>query len=294
MSLWAEIRAELNGEFWVPAGTLITANGTAVPNGDGFGFPADLARALEELADGMWVWRWLDYPAATFPMGPSVDVLIAACVAMIKATPGKIVLAGYSQSAIAMAYVWRDHIRNPNGDLHDRLDDVGAVIAWGNPVRAPGVAHGNELAGVPVPGKLDGHTTGGIAGPNCLTPEECLHPVTGKPIVLDFANFGDLYAAAPVGDTPWVKETVVGHNETLIYEAVLNFDGHDLLALAAKLAEVMMQPLAQILPLVQAIWNGLTFFAQGMRAPHWTYDAGPAVRHMLNLGARLQAESRAA
>ncbi|UEM46540.1 lysin B [Mycobacterium phage JuicyJay] len=288
MSLWPEIRAMLNGEFYVPAGTIISANGTGVPDGAGPGFGADLARELERVAEGMWIWRWIDYPAAVFPMRPSINVLRENLKAMIRATPGKLVLTAYSQSAVAFAYVWRDDILNPNGELHDRLDDIEAVILYGNPVRAPGIAYGNELGGQPAPGKLNGHVTGGIAGPDCLKPEECLHPVTGKRIVLDFANAGDLYAAAPVGETPWVEETEVGHNETMIYEAVMDFNGKDILAFAKEIAQILVLPLTQVVPLVQAIINGLSFLVKGPKAPHWTYDIRPAVDHLVRRGNELR------
>lgn len=287
--LWPDIRATLNGDFWVPAGTLITGNGTMVPNGDGPGFSADLARALMDVADGMWVWKWVDYPAATFPMRASVEAGKAVMRSIIRDSPGRIVLSGYSQFAIAAAEVWRDDIRNPAGELHDRLDDVEAVILYGDPTRTPGIAYGNELAGQPAPAKLDGYTTGGIAGPNCLKPEECLHPRTGRKIVISFALPGDLYASAPVGYQPWVTETKVGHNETLIYEMIMEFNGHDLLAFAAVIAKLMSSPLSEVLPLVQAIWNGLTFFGQGPRAPHWLYNIDAAVRFMVDLGAELRA-----
>ncbi|AEK09436.1 lysin B [Mycobacterium phage LittleE] len=288
MSLWPEIRAMLNGEFYVPAGTIITANGTGVPDGAGPGFGADLARELERVAEGMWVWKWINYPAAVFPMRPSINALHLALKEMIRATPGKLVLSAYSQSAVAFAYVWRDDILNPDGELHDRLDDIVAVILYGNPVRAPGIAYGNELGGQSAPGKLNGHVTGGIAGPDCLRPEECVHPVTGRRIVLDFANAGDLYAAAPVGAEPWVKETEVGHNETLIYEAVMDFNGRDILAFAKEIAQILTMPLSQVIPLVQAIINGLTFLAQGPRAPHWTYGIAPAVDYLIRCGNELR------
>jgi hypothetical protein len=287
--LWPDIRATINGDFWVPAGTIITGNGTMIPNGDGPGFSADLARALMEIADGMWIWKWVNYPAATFPMRNSINVGKTVLKAIIRATPGKIVLSGYSQFAIVTGEVWRDDIRNPDGELHDRLDDIEAVIQYGDPLRTPGIAYGNELAGIPAPGKLDGVVTGGIAGPNCLRPEECLHPVTGRKIVLSVANPGDLYASAPVGETPWISETEVGHLETLIFEAVMEFDGHDIVALAKVVVKVVTQPLSIVLPLVQAIWNGLKFVGQGMNAPHWTYKIDGAVRFMVGLGAKLRA-----
>lgn len=287
--LWPSIRASLDGEFWTPAGTLITANGTGVPDGAGPGFGADLARELMQRADGLFVWRWVNYPAAVFPMRPSIEILKANLRAMIRATPGLIVLSAYSQSAIAFAQVWRDDILNEDGELHDRLDDIVAVILYGDPTRTPGIAYGNELGGAPAPGKLNGKTTGGIAGPNCLRPEECLHPKTKRRIVLSVANSGDLYAAAPVGDTPWVKETEVGHNETLIFEAVMDFNGGDIVALATELFEIVTMPWTQLLPLVQAIWNGLTFLVQGTNAPHWTYDIGPAAAYLVRLGSELRA-----
>jgi hypothetical protein len=86
-----------------------------------------------------------------------------------------------------------------------------------------------------------------------------------------------------------VKETKVGHNETLIFEAVMEFDGHDILALAKDIAEVITEPLSTVIPLVQAIWNGLVFVGQGTNAPHWTYSIDGAVRYMIDLGTKLRA-----
>ena len=278
----------LNGEFYVPAGTIITANGTGVPDGAGPGFGADLARELDRRAEGMWVWRWINYPAAVFPMRPSIGILRNNLKAMVRATPGKQVWSAYSQSAVAFAYVWRDDVLNPNGELHDRLDDIEAIVLYGDPVRTPGIAYGNELGGVEPPGELNGHVTGGIAGPNCLRPEECLHPVTGRRIILSVANPGDLYASAPVGETPWVEETEVGALETMIFEAVMEFNGRDFLAFAKEIAELFIKPLSQILPLVQAIWNGLTFLGQGSSAPHWTYNITPAADYLVELGANIR------
>lgn len=294
--LWPEIRAALNGEFWVPAGSILTVTGTAAPSD--VGFQADLARALDQVAEGMWVWLQCHYPAATFPMRPSVLIGMQNLVDLINRTPGALVLCGYSQGALVVCAVWRDLILNPAGALHHRLNDVVAVVPYGNPMRAPGVAYGNELAGQPAPGKDDGHTTGGIAGPANLKPQECVfpagHPMAGKPAVLDFANEGDLYASAPVGDRPWESETEVGALETMIYEAVQDFNGDDIMAFAKtlfKLATALMGPIfgwLAFLPLVQAIWNGLMFLGQGPRAPHWTYDVGPATRYLVEIGNRIR------
>jgi len=284
--LWPEIRASLNGEFWQPVGTLLTVNGTAVPDPYGPGFPADLGRAMDWEADGMFVWEPVGYPAAIFPMRGSVEIGKSNLRAKLHAVPSnhKIVLAGFSQGSIAVNQVWRDDILNPAGELHHRLGDVIAIFNWGDPLRCPGIARGNELAGIPVPGKAYGQITGGVAGPDCLTPEQT------PPFMFSRANPGDLYASAPVGANPWSSETEVGHNHTLIYEAVMDFNGGDLLAFAKEIFEIVSMPWSQVLPLVQAIYNGMRFLVQGA-GPHNAYEINWAVRHLIDLGNRIRAES---
>lgn len=261
------------------------------------GYPADSARYLTEWS-GPWQqltgekpkfrWQGCEYPSAVFPMRPSVLAGWEELVTQINRWPGKFNLDGYSQGAVVVCLVWRHEILDPGGRLHHRLNDCLGVVTEGNPMRAPGIAYGNTLLwGRPAPGKLDGHTTGGIAGPGNLHPDECLfpagHPQAGKPAVFDFANPGDLYAAAPCGDDPWEHPTEVGANETLIYEAVMDFNGSDLWSFAKKIVKVLTMPLSQAWPLIQAIWNGMQFLAAGMNAPHWQYDARPAIAHYEHL-----------
>ena len=275
MSLWPAIRAAKDGVFHADH-LLITVNGTAVPDPFGPGFAADLGRELDRVAEGLYYWQPIGYPAATFPMRPSIEAGRQAVNLQIDNNPHrKIAMSGYSQGALVVNGVWRDDILNPDGRLHHRLGDVLAIINYGDPMRCPGVANGNKYAGQPMPKKLSGHTTGGIAGPGCLTKAET------PDFLLSFANDGDLYAAAPVGDNPWEQETEVGHNETMIYEAVMDFDGEDIMALMKEFVEILSMPLTQVIPLVQAIWNGLTFLGQGPRAPHWTYDIRPGVRYLI-------------
>lgn len=271
--------------------TLVTVAGTVARWWEGY--PADAGRYLTEWQQ-VWkqltgqqpkfYWQGAEYPSATFPMRPSILAGWEEVVNLLlnKHTSGPFVLDGYSQGAIVVCMVWREEILNPAGRLHHRLNDCRGVITYGNPMRAPGIAYGNtKLWGKPAPKKLDGHTTGGIAGPTNLKPEECVfpegHPLEGKPAVYDFALDGDLYAAAPVGDEPWDKETDVGHNQTLIYEMVMDFNGGDIFAFAKQAAKIVGKPLSQILPLVQAMWNAVKFFGAGTGAPHWQYDAGPAI-----------------
>lgn len=263
-----------------PVATLFTVNGTGVPDPFGPGFPADLGRAMERYAPGMYYWQPIGYPAAVYPMRPSVETGAEELVNQINRHPGRIVLCGYSQGALVTNMVWRDEILAPGGRLHHRKDEVIAIITYGDPQRCPGIARGNTFAGQPVPKKLNGQTTGGIAGPDCLTAEQT------PEFFLSFANNGDLYAAAPVGDNPWSTQTEVGHNQTLIYEAVMEFDGQDFLGLATEIGSVATLPAVNLIPLVQAIWNGLTFFGQGTSAPHWTYDIAPAIKYLTQLGTK--------
>lgn len=154
--------------------TIFTVNGTGSRGPDDPGqYPVQVANALivhewQRFAaklDGRrnlepWKWFAVDYPAIVFPMGSSVDTGVANCVAAIGFTPGPFALAGYSQGAVVTSHVWRDHILNPNGELHGRYvagDFLGAVN-WGNPCRAPGIARGNVYAEWAVP------SGGGIAG----------------------------------------------------------------------------------------------------------------------------------
>lgn len=236
-------------------------------------------------------WQGIGYPAAVFPMRPSVLKGWEELVRLLLENypTGKFVLDGYSQGALVVCLVWLHEILNPAGRLHHRINDLVAVITYGNPMRAPGIAYGNTMIwGRPVPGKDKGYTTGGIAGPADLKPEECLFPAghkfAGQPAVFDFALPGDLYASAPVGDTPWVKESDVGADETLIYEAVLDFGGGDVMSIIKTLMKFLASPMSQAIAMFMALYNGMKFAAEGPSAPHWQYDERPAVAWLDGIG----------
>lgn len=283
--------------------TALTVSGTGGAGNDLRQYPAQTGAALTDpmlIARGQmlgkphglnWFWQWIGYAAAMFPMRPSVlqgwEELVRLLLHINRG--GKFTLIGYSQGALVVCLVWIHEILNPNGRLHHRLNDCLGVFTYGNPMRAPGIAYGNTLIwGKPVPGKEDGHTTGGIAGPANLRPEQCLfpqgHPLAGEPAVYDFALLGDLYAAAPIGDKPWEQETDVGANETLIYEAVMDFNGRDLLAFARKIFKIATMPWSEFWSLFQAIFNGIKFLSEGMNAPHWRYDSAPLTAWLTELG----------
>ena len=114
-----------------------------------------------------FTWAGVSYAGAAFPMAPSIDEGIANLAGMIAATPGTFALSGFSEGAIVTCRIWRDYILNPEGELHDRLGDIIGHVTWGNPMRCPGIANGNAMAGLdaaaagrlPHRGHLPGPTT---------------------------------------------------------------------------------------------------------------------------------------
>lgn len=254
---------------------LLTLNGTGVPDPFGPGFSADLGRALGVInpwqaiankLDGLRapesavMWQPIGYAAAVFPMGPSVEEGRAELVRQIAMRPvgTPLFLSGYSQGAIAVARTWALDILATTGQLHNRLPDVRGVIQFGDPTRCPGVANGNVVAGFPLPKKLEGFTTGGIAGPGCLRPSQT------PDFYLSCVMPNELYSNAPIGDNPWTAESHVGDVETNIYEIVLQPTFKDIV----EIAKALFMPIAT----VEALYNAITFFAAGTNAGHWQYQ----------------------
>lgn len=241
-------------------GTLFTVHGTGVANPFGHGYPADVARSVTD------VWKWQpigNYPAAAFPMGPSVEAGRAELKAQIRNFPGKIALAGYSQGAIVTSLTWLEDIVDPRGELHDRLGDVVASVTWGNPCREKGVAWGNVRAGIPIP---DGR---GISDKLLSdTPDWWL----------DFAHGGnsgpgrDIYTDVPDDDT--------GEHMTAIYRLVQNVSGFvGPNGLLEQIVEIVSDPLTEVTSMFRAIYFGGQFIATRPFAtyPHCSYDIGPAI-----------------
>lgn len=284
---------------------LLTVNGTGVADPFGPGFAADLGRYLSDpwndiaaqfvgsTAGNVVRWQPVGYPAAMFPMKPSIEAGRTEVNRLISLEPPgtPLILAGYSQGAIVTGEVWRDDILKPTGRHHNRLGDVAAIIAFGDPLRCPGVANGNDIAGKPAPRLNSMQVSGGIAGPGCLRPAET------PDFVASCALDGDLYAAAPVGENPWTAQPLVGQIETEIYNFVLTADiARGLTIIAQRLAQTYAQPLVSIIAHIQAIVDGLTFAAAGLNAPHWRYGdfvapIGEWVRRIVTAHQTLRAAS---
>ena len=250
---------------WSPDGkhAIYTAQGTGpTPWDNNFGNLAAECGSDARVAP-YYTWLAIDYPAQTFPMGPGIDAGVKDLVNQISNREGKFALVGYSQGAIITCRVWRDEILNPNGQLHDRLGDIFAHVTFGNPMRCPGIAHGNALVPYDLPMPLDGYVTGGIAGPDDLTPWQT------APWHMDFAHDGDMYAAAPVGADPWSNESPVGRAETSIYNIMmLKFFGQD--TIIPEIGEILIDPVPSLIAVVEGLINTIGFFGAG-QVPHTIY-----------------------
>jgi hypothetical protein len=269
---WSSLERDYAGLARGERITLLTCAGTAVSMWDGF--PAETARAL---GDEQFLFQPIYYgtngiPDA-FPMLPSRRSGEAELRRQIHQHPGRIAILGYSQGAMVAAATARAML-DPADDLHGRLKDLTCVITWGDPMRAPNVARGNEFVGEPVPKELDGFVTGGIAGLENLTPEQ-----TDQLNLISFAHDLDLYSSAPVGlDMAHLPE--VGHIENTIYQVIQEVTVADVWEVVKIVAEAIFCPFAILVPLVQAIFNAGQFFLAGMNSPHYTYTIDGAVKYL--------------
>ncbi|PIB80581.1 hypothetical protein [Mycobacterium celatum] len=267
---------------------LLTINGTGSYPTDPSNFPSMVALALlpsdwqrvSDKLDGVATtqlinWLPLDYPMSVYPMGASEDTGITNAISVVQQTPGQFAVAAYSQGADVWSRLWRDHVVNINGELHDRINDFVAAVTWGNPHRAPGVCNGNDYAGWPH------QSGGGIAGTDDLLPTQV------PSWWLDFANPNDLYTDSPVsanlgGTKVVMNDTAI--DEQLIYNMVVteNFGGtlEGLLVLVEQAVEQFANPIEEVIGIATAIWNGLQFAAAGPAAGHYTYDPTPAITYL--------------
>lgn len=261
--------------------------------------PAGIGSSLAAAQPDRYLWQPVgDYPAATFPMGPSVTAGVQSLIYLttgetypgFSVTPGQtygensLVLIGYSQGAMVVVQFIQWCYQFNRMDILSRIVTVAVL---GNPQRLEGFASGNEFAGWPLPGTTDGAATGGIAqasnsnGPTNITIEQ-MQPQLPTPVTHfwgDFVNTDDaddgateLYANAP--------QNGVGTVEQSIFNLVQNFD----LATAWGLAQDLGHPLNDIL----AIFNGFLFLAAQGAADHYTYDTTPIYNFVALAGSQTE------
>ena len=296
-------RADKNGLQYVPAGVLFAVEGTVYPgapypvqplldNGEGWwaGFSSGIGGGLMNEQDGLFAWASIGYVAAITPMMPSIQLGRSGLVTAIKfyadAYARKygtlaglaIFITGYSQGACVTGLTWVNDFLAEDGVLHYLLPYVWRIYNFGDPFRTPGIAHGNELAGLPLPSELDGEVTGGIGGELDLTAEQTNYKAPdGRPVVHCFANDGDLYTHCPVGTDPWKHMASPGKVGNSIMKVIFKATFWNVVSIA----KALFHPIG----MVQEIYNGLKFAATGA-GPHMQYGPGmeAAIGEMLAIG----------
>jgi hypothetical protein len=290
----SRLGAALDGVEFHQAGVIFTVDGTVYPGAPvdfpapGSGFSSDMAFGLMDVADGLWIWEGIGYPAAMAEMGKSVQVgRINTVQRILRYRVGtKIVLTGYSQGAMVVDQVWVKDCLDPAGVLHDRFlnGDIVRIYNYGDPFRSPGIAHGNELVGFAVPGVEDGAMTGGIGGVQDLRANESnVLAFDGRPVLNSFARSGDIYAVCPVGTDPWKRIAGPGRVGNSIFKVVMHASVLSVVAVAADLAVPV--------GMVEEIINGIQCASAGSNAPHWQYwpEMQAAIGEMVDLGHKILA-----
>lgn len=227
---------------------LLTVHGTGQADPLGPGLPADVARAVLDRWD--W-WPVGNYPAAAFPMWPSIQAGVEELKALLRrafaADPGRrIGLAGYSQGAIVVCQVFKHEFQNPQGEFHSKLANVVAGVTWGNPMRERGV---QAWDGWKVVAPVD--TCGILDDLMVDTPS----------FWREFAHKKDMYAACELDQN--------GDNKRAVCKIVM---GHDVFKgannIIEQICEVLAKPVEFVIPLFRSLVDAGMFFAAGLDSPH--------------------------
>lgn len=235
---------------------LLTVCGTGVPWW--IGPDADLARAVED----RYRWQPIGYPAAPFPMGPSIAAGKAELANQLELHRTQIerhgcALAGYSQGAIVVSEVWEESIRTTGGALWWVREHLTKAVTWGNPNRERGQAWPDPGAPMAALG------TQGVTG-TLMTDT----PSWWR----NYAHAGDLYTASTADE--------VGEDKTAAWQIIRGtrvFDGPD--SLLAQFLEIAQQPVPGAIAAFRAILDAGLFFAR-RTGPHVNYDVRPAIDYL--------------
>jgi hypothetical protein len=232
-----------------PKHTIYSAPGTGAPWW--VGYPFDIGRWVNQ---DLYHHQPVGYPAAVFPMGPSVQAGRVELIRLINSRPGTFAFVGHSQSEIVFGQVFKHDMINPNGVLHHRNNDLIAAAMFGGPMRE---------AGKTFPGGKDPGGSG-ISGDR----------LENTPIWWEeYAEPGDIYAVNDMG--------AAGEDKRAIYNAVQGnvFTGQD--DLLEQVFELVMNPWMEVPAAFKAIIDGIRFFGSGA-APHVEYhirEATPGVTY---------------
>jgi hypothetical protein len=243
---------------------LFTVCGTGVPYW--VGPDADTARAVED----KWRWQACAYPAAPFPMGPSINGgKTEVRTQFNRDEPGfqlrKQVerngagLAIYSQGAVVGSEVWEFDIKPDNGTLHWAKDHMLKAVAWGNPSREVGAAY-------PDPGEqMAPANTGGVAAPADRMKDT-------PPWWRNYAHKGDLYTTG--------SNDAAGQDKTAIWRIIRGekfFIGPD--TLLEQFLEIAKEPIPGAIGAFKAMMDAGMFIGHGLTS-HTNYNIGPAIDYL--------------
>lgn len=262
-----------------PKITILTAQGTGVDMWNQMS-PQPYGAAM--YVKNMYPSRVNLQPIGNYPasinnpwMGQSVQMGVNSAVSLLGGAPpidpgdpvypsGPIFLWGYSQGAILVSHLWRDETLNPGGRLHHRLNDWIGVNTYGNPCRCPGKANGNARAGWGMPGKYHGVTTGGIAGADCLLPDETPDWFMDYVWLGDDEGHTELYTFCAIGDDPKKHLAEAGRVGNLVYRFIQDGSFIDFI----EIAEALFVPVG----MVEEIYQALSFAIKGPNADHFAYN----------------------
>ena len=236
---------------------LFTVCGTGVPWW--IGPDADVARAVE----GRWKWQPVGYPAAPFPMNPSVQAGRLELIRLFELHRNRIEkygagLIGFSQGAIVICETWLDDIFAENGRLRWAKGSILKAATFGSPMREAGKVWADAGA---APASITSH---GIADRLMVNT-----PTWWR----DYAHTGDLYAEVE-GDA--------GEFKTAIYKVIMGariMQGPD--SILAQVLELTQAPATEAIAAMQALLKAGMFFVRGT-GPHLNYDTRPAIDHLLS------------
>lgn len=244
---------------------LITVCGTGVPWW--VGPDADTARAVED----KYRWQGIGYPAATFPMGPSVAAARAEITVQCNRDEPEfkhreriqrygVAFASYSQGAVAACESWEYDIKPDTGTLHWVYGRTLKAVTWGNPMRELGKAY-------PDPGAQ-------IANANSHGIADRLM-VNTPPWWRNYAHHKDIYTEQ-FGKS--------GEDATAVYKMIMGvrvFTGPD--SILHQLIELGLDPFSGAGAAAWALLNAGMFFGGGT-GPHVNYAIGPAVDYLRSGG----------
>jgi Cutinase len=259
---WAEVLANRRGVIYKPT-VLYSVCGTGV--GWNVGYPYDLCEAL--VAAGLpFIHQPVNYPAATFPMQPSINAGVAELSRlMTSAWLGEWYLpdldaipVGYSQGAIVTSDVldlWRA------GKLGGFKGEIVAGVTWGNPRREAGHT-------IAFPGAMDPGGSG-IVTPNLIdTPSWWWDFADGKAMANSPGN--DLYTTCGVGETAQAKADQHAVWEIIATETIVG--GGSLTDEIWTIAKSLGLNFTADIGGIEAALGALDFFVTEGITPHTSYQ----------------------